>query len=89
VPTFKEQGVPGLEVIGWAGVFAPSGVPVPLIEQISTAMQQALKEPTVNEQFMRLGFAAAGNTPAQFSQLFDEDEARWTALAQIAGLKPE
>lgn len=89
VPTFKEQGVPGLEVIGWAGVFSPSGVPQALIDQISAAMQRELKEPSVHEQFMRLGFAAAGNTPAQFSQLYDEDEARWTALAQIAGLKPE
>ncbi len=89
VPTFKEQGIAGLEVIGWAGVFAPAGLPQPLAEQISRDMQQVLKDPSVNELFMKQGFTAAGNSPAQFSKLFDEDEARWTALAGLAGLKPE
>nr|WP_279343809.1 tripartite tricarboxylate transporter substrate binding protein [Variovorax terrae] len=89
VPTFKEQGVPGLEVIGWIGAFAPAAVPPALTQKISSDMQKVLKDPAVAALYAKQGYAATGGTPAQFRKLFLEDEARWKALAQIAALRPE
>ncbi len=43
LPTFKEQGVPQLEVNGWFGLFGPKGTPAPLLDRLA-AIAKTLAE---------------------------------------------
>ncbi len=43
VPTFVEQGFPGVVGDNWAGVLAPAGTPQPVIAKFNAAMVAALK----------------------------------------------
>jgi tripartite-type tricarboxylate transporter receptor subunit TctC len=54
VPTFQEQGVPGLAMAaGWA-VFAPRTTPLDLVA-LNAALRQALSRPSVQEKLRALG----------------------------------
>jgi len=48
----EEQGVPGVEVNAWYGVFAPAGTPAAAINRIHQEINAALKLPDVRDKRM-------------------------------------
>jgi tripartite-type tricarboxylate transporter receptor subunit TctC len=49
VPTLKEAGVPGVEMVEWNGLYVPAGTPAPAIERLAGALQQTLRMPEVRK----------------------------------------
>ncbi|AKQ60189.1 Bug family tripartite tricarboxylate transporter substrate binding protein [Bordetella hinzii] len=45
VPTLKECGIEGFDTPSWIGVFAPKGVPEPIIARASQTLRSALRAP--------------------------------------------
>ena len=66
-PTMKEQGF-DVEFYIWAGVFAPAGVPQPILERISDAVRKAAHDP----EFVNA--MATRDTPVRYleGKAFDE-----------------
>jgi len=50
VPTLNEQGLKGFEVKVWHGVYAPKGVPQPILNKINAALKKALNTPDVKKR---------------------------------------
>ena len=50
VPTLNEQGLKGFEVQVWHGVYAPKGVPQPILDKINAALKKALTNPDVKKR---------------------------------------
>ena len=50
VPTLNEQGLKGFEVKVWHGVYAPKGVPQPILDKINAALKKALNTPDVKKR---------------------------------------
>jgi tripartite-type tricarboxylate transporter receptor subunit TctC len=50
VPTVDEVGLQGFYVSSWNALWAPKGVPQSVIESLTTAVLEALNDPTVREQ---------------------------------------
>lgn len=50
VPTLNEQGLKGFEVKVWHGVYAPKGVPQPILDKINVALKKALNDPDVKKR---------------------------------------
>ena len=55
VPTIGEAGLPGAEMMGWAGVYVPARTPAPVVERLAEAMSAAMRDPAVAEMFDRTG----------------------------------
>ena len=55
VPTFKESGYPAVEFYIWAGLFAPKGLPEPVMAKLRDAMRQAMSDPEVLKVFEAAG----------------------------------
>ena len=45
LPTVAESGLPGYEVAGWFGLFAPAGTPMALVEKLSAEAKRGLHRP--------------------------------------------
>ncbi len=45
VPTVIEAGLPGFEVDLWLGVFAPAGLPAPVLARLTAELKKALQAP--------------------------------------------
>ena len=55
LPTAAEAGFPGYRFDSWFGLLAPAGTPKAEIDKINAAVAKALKDPAVQERFVRLG----------------------------------
>jgi len=63
LPTVAESGVPGYEVVGWFGMFAPVGTPMPLVERLSAEAKRALQAPEVVRRAEAEGRGGEGHGP--------------------------
>jgi tripartite-type tricarboxylate transporter receptor subunit TctC len=59
IPSAGESGVPGLNIAGWLGFYAPKGRPADVVAKLNAAMVQALADPQVKARFAQLGLDVA------------------------------
>src|ERR687895_2359180 len=55
IPTLQELGLKGFEVGIWHGLYAPKGTPKPVIDKLVSALQETLKDESVQKRFADLG----------------------------------
>ena len=87
LPTAAEQGLPGLDVAAWAGMFGPAGIPQPVLEKLWGALQAALDDPRTKEQFMQQGVEPLPLGLEPFRRYCEAEAARWAEVIRTAGLK--
>jgi tripartite-type tricarboxylate transporter receptor subunit TctC len=88
LPPCKET-LPGLVAISWWGVFMPTGVPKPIIEQFHGDLVRALQDPDVKKRFADLGVDAVHDTPEEFVAFIKSETAKYAKLIQDVGIKAE
>jgi tripartite-type tricarboxylate transporter receptor subunit TctC len=81
LPTTAEQGYPTVEIGHWAGLLAPRGTPLPIIEKMNAALQAALKTPEVVEKLSRSGIEPAGGSVADFAAFIATERKRLGDIA--------
>jgi tripartite-type tricarboxylate transporter receptor subunit TctC len=89
IPSFSEIGYPKVEVLNWQGLIAPKGTPKAIIDQLNTAANEALKDPTLRELMLSQGNEIGGGSPAEFAALVKSESAKWSAVVKAANIKPE
>jgi len=89
VPTAIESGLPGFEVLGWFGVFAPVGLPTDINKRLNLEINKILKSPTLVKRFAGLGAEPLGGTPEQLNDFLKAEEAKWGGLIREQGIKLE
>ncbi len=89
VPTLDEAGLKGFEVSVWHALYAPKGPPKSVVEKLTKALQDALKDSTVKERFADLGtepVALNRATPAALSAHLKAEIDRWAPIIKKAGV---
>jgi len=89
VPTFREEGVPGMQSVVWQGILVPAGTPDRVVAYLNQRINEALADPGVKDRLRTLAYEPAGGSPAQFAAFLHEDFARQADLAAKAGLEPQ
>jgi tripartite-type tricarboxylate transporter receptor subunit TctC len=84
VPTISET-LPGFSGVSWQGLFAPVGVPEPILEKLSSETRKILLDPDLMKQFLELGTRASGNTRAEFAAFVKSETSRWAEMVKAAG----
>jgi tripartite-type tricarboxylate transporter receptor subunit TctC len=85
LPTFKELGYPNVEFYIWAGLFAPKGVPEPIMTRLRDAMRQAMRDPEVTKTFENAGSPPAYQDAPDFARFVEADSARLIAAVKKIG----
>ncbi|HUQ77111.1 MAG TPA: tripartite tricarboxylate transporter substrate binding protein [Burkholderiales bacterium] len=79
---------PGLEVTPWIAVFAPSGVPAPVMARLREAAGKALAEPATQESIRRVGGVEPYRaTSEEFSALMRSEYARYGEIVKAVGVR--
>ena len=89
VPTMKEAGVEGVEVVVWYGVLAPAGTPREIVQKLSEGVQRATRDADVRKRMVEQGAEPVGSTPEEFSKLLREEVARWAEVVKISGARAD
>ena len=88
VPTFAESGFPDIAQPYWYGLFAPAGIPEPVMHRINlSATHVALGEARLGEQMAAQGAELRGNSQAEFDAMIAEERERWGELIRRLGLR--
>jgi tripartite-type tricarboxylate transporter receptor subunit TctC len=89
VPTFTEEGFPGVVGDNWDGVLAPAGTPQPVIAKFNAAMVAALNDPGLRARLHESGTTPAPSSPAEFGNYLRAEISRWNSVIKEKGLKGE
>lgn len=89
VPTLSESGLPGYEMIAWAGVFAPAGTPQPVVQKLNALFRSALASPEGQAFYTQAGLKPEPGTPEQLGQHVTAQLDKWATLVKAAGIEPE
>lgn len=80
VPTIDESGVPGYVKVGWYALFAPAGVPEPIINRVYQAVSKVLKDPEIVKRILADGTTAEGQPPREFEAFVHAELEEWAKL---------
>lgn len=80
VPTFKEQGLPGVKIALWQGLFVPKGTDKKIIARLNAEVNAVLKMPDVRERIEKLGADLVGGTPEHLAVFLKSEVDTWTKV---------
>ena len=88
LPTLDSQGLKGFNVSIWHGLYAPKGTPKAVLDQMNTALRNALKDPTFIKNQEALGAVIVTDnrlSPAEHKKFVEAEIAKWGAAIKAAG----
>src|SRR3954453_13859060 len=85
VPAIAET-LPGFESVGFYGTPAPKGTPNEIIETLTKAVAEALKDPKLVARLAEIGGIPKPMTPAEFGKLVADETEKWRKVVEFAGV---
>lgn len=88
VPTLHEAGLPNFEMAVWHALYAPKGTPQNVVNELASALQYALKDPTVKQRFADLGTEPVAQnraTPEALRTHLKSEIDKWAPIIKAAG----
>ena len=87
VPTFRESGINGFEILNVTGLVGPAGMDPAVIIRIRDATVKSLENPAVKQVFAKLGVLIEASTPQAFADFIRQDLERWARVVKEAGIQ--
>ncbi len=89
LPTVGESGMPGYEVAGWFGILAPAQTPRDLVDKLSQAISEILRQPEVRERYRALGLEPGPERPEEIAAFMRAEISKWADVIVKSGTKRE
>ena len=88
IPSVSEI-LPGFEASFWAGLGAPLGTSIEIVDKLNKEINAALGDPKIKARLAGLGGTVLSGTPADFGKLIADETEKWAKVIKFAGIKPE
>lgn len=88
VPTFQEQGY-DLVSTSWYALFAPAGLPAPVLQRLSGAAVSALSDVALRQRIAQMGLQPTGDGPERLAAILKADHERWGRTIRETGFEAE
>jgi tripartite-type tricarboxylate transporter receptor subunit TctC len=89
VPTFEEQGVKGIELNNWSGIYVSAKVPAATIQEINQAVRRTLADPAIAGKLRDFGVDPQASSPQELAALQAHDSAQWGRIIKANNIQPE
>lgn len=86
IPSISET-LPAYEMMGWYSIVAPTGSPAPILNQVSSAIQKAVKDPEFDNRLKALGSVVVGSDRAGLDAFRNSQAKTISELVRISGAK--
>ena len=87
VPTMAEAGFPGIEGIGWNGIFVPAGTPRPVIDRLQQEIARVLDTKELRDDAVTTGSQTGGERPEEFAAYVRAEIQKWGKVIRDANIK--
>ena len=88
LPTLDSQGMKGFNVSIWHGLYAPKGTPKAVLDQMNTALRNALKDADFIKRQEALGAVVITDNrvnPAEHKKFVEAEISKWGPAIKAAG----
>jgi tripartite-type tricarboxylate transporter receptor subunit TctC len=90
VPTIAEAGYPGFGTNAWNGLFAPAGIPKPLLNRIHADVVKVMESPATKEALAKVFMTGIVNrSPEEFQRFVLEEIKTWGKIVVENNIKVE
>ena len=89
LPTLDEAGLKGFEIVGWNGLFVPTGTPPPVVARLHAETVKVLALPDMRERLATLGADGVGSSPDEFAAFVRAELRKWAKVVRDANIKLE
>ena len=90
IPTAIEAGLPGMVAANFNGLFAPAGLPKPIIDLIAQATRTVMQDEEFQKPLITSGFEPVLDSgPDAVHRVVTSELARWTPIMKATGFKME
>ncbi|WP_369413598.1 Bug family tripartite tricarboxylate transporter substrate binding protein [Caldovatus aquaticus] len=89
VPTLHEAGLPGFDVVAWAGLVGPARLPPEVVASVNAVFRRVWERPETVRRLAGIGFEARTSTPEEFGAFIRDEIAHWGRMVRAAGIEPE
>jgi tripartite-type tricarboxylate transporter receptor subunit TctC len=86
VPTIAET-LPGFESVAWFGIVAPPKTPRNILDKINADVNEALRQPEVQDHLKKLSAVPFGGSVEKTSKYMHEEIDRWAAVIKSAKIE--
>jgi len=88
VPTVAES-LPGFDVDLWIGIYAPAGLPPPVLAKLNGEINKVLQHPELKAAFAKIGVEPRGTSPEQAAAFTRSEYEKWKTVIVEGKIKPE
>jgi tripartite-type tricarboxylate transporter receptor subunit TctC len=90
VPTVAEAGYPGFGTNAWNGLFAPAGIPKPLLNRIHADVVKVMESPATKEALAKVFMTGIVNrSPEEFQRFVVQEIKTWGKIVIDNNIKVE
>ena len=89
VPTIAESGVPGYNVTGWYGLYAPVATPMEIVRKLHAETVRGFNSPEMRDRLVKAGNDPVVSTPEAFDAFVRVEIAKWAKVVKDARLTLE
>lgn len=90
VPTTTEAGFPGMGTNAWNGLFAPAGIPRPLLNRVHADIVKVMENPAMKESLSKVFMSVVINkSPAEYQQFVLDEIKSWGKVVIDNNIKVE
>jgi len=89
VPTLTEQGLKGIDLVGWLAWYGPAGMPADAVKKLNAALVKALADPDVKAGLEKGAYESVSSTPQELGAMTKDAYERWGKVIREIGIKPQ
>jgi tripartite-type tricarboxylate transporter receptor subunit TctC len=89
IPTMAEAGGPAMDAGTWYALWAPAGIPAPILDRLREEVRQALASPAVQRTWQQQGAELSTIPDDRLEAYVREETGRWSGLVTSLGLRAE
>lgn len=87
LPTLSEQGVKGLDIVGWQAIFGPGNMDSVVAKKVSDLLTKIARSPEMIKLIEAQGNEPSGIAGAEFAAIVKSDSERWGEVIRAAKIK--
>lgn len=89
LPTMAEAGVPGVDIVDWAGVFAPAGTPNDVVSRLNQDIAKVVSSAEIRQRWIDQGLEPRIATSDEVATTIRSDVDKWGKIVRDTGIRPE
>jgi tripartite-type tricarboxylate transporter receptor subunit TctC len=81
--------MPGFDLLAWAGMFAPAGLPPAIAQRVSSELEKFLARADVKSRMQSQGVEVFYSGPKEFDAYVKSELTKWSGLIKEVDIPPQ